>query len=916
MDDPNQQSSVQALFLNDLRADLSQITAIIDGKYGRAQWPKLLLLFEHISGCAKLANYPLIAQHASAVGSFLQHGLESDQTPYTSCVLVLKDGVRLLELILEEKGESVPWIHLAERWQASVPHFLQKPIAKSLSSDQPAVKPASIAAEGQELEVFLALFADELERQVTELNRALLKLEHDREDPQTLQILMSAAHSIKGAARAVDLAPLARLAHLMEERLVTAQHKQAVINETCFEILFEAVDFLGRLSVLPSNTIHAAVDSQKDTIEALCSALELCLSRPKALFPVQQAVQQTSPSVTSSEVVSNSSDKPFKASNVRNEARTQHYRRSLRINAETLNLLMGLAGEALVESRWLAPFAQALMKFKRDHSKLSQSVDQLRLGLQELKVTPKLEVYFDELMKGFHASQQDMNERLGDFEMFASRYSNIAERLYRAVIESRLRPFVDIIGPLPRMVRDLAKQLNKKVRLEIYGEKTVVDREILEKLEAPLVHLLRNAVDHGIEDPVGRLKLGKAEEGLIIVHAQHRAGMLAIDIIDDGHGIDLEDIKEIIINKQLVSRETADHLSSAELYDFMFLPGYSTATAVTEISGRGLGLVIVQGFVQEVGGRLRLESTLNKGLALHMLLPLTLSVMRALLVQVAGELYALPLAKIDRVLSIERTEVIHLEQHPYFQSGDENIGLISANEILDLPSSQPLGENLSVVVISDQMSRYALVVERFVGEKELVLHELDPLLGKVPNISAGAFAEDGTPILILDIEDLMRSIDMLLSGGRLHGFNQGTDREAVKMRQKRILIVDDSITVREVECRLLANQGYAVATAVNGVDGWNAVRTGQYDLVITDIDMPRMNGIEFVRTIRSDIRYRHLPVMIVSYKEREEDRIQGLDAGANYYLAKSSFHDEALVVAVRDLIGEPLTSSVSVEDKQ
>jgi two-component system sensor histidine kinase and response regulator WspE len=207
--------------------------------------------------------------------------------------------------------------------------------------------------------------------------------------------------------------------------------------------------------------------------------------------------------------------------------------------------------------------------------------------------------------------------------------------------------------------------------------------------------------------------------------------------------------------------------------------------------------------------------------------------------------------------------------------------------------------------LSDHISSYGIVVDKFLGEKELVLQEFDTRLGKIPDISSGALLEDGMPVLIVDVDDMVRSIDNILTRGRLQKLTYSAEEAGVARYKKRVLVIDDSITVREVECRLLQNQGYDVQSAVNGVDGWNALRMSNYDLVVTDVDMPRMNGIELVRLIRADPKLHNLPIMIVSYKERDEDRLLGLEAGANYYLTKSSFHDETLVNAVLDLIGEP-----------
>jgi two-component system sensor histidine kinase and response regulator WspE len=277
-------------------------------------------------------------------------------------------------------------------------------------------------------------------------------------------------------------------------------------------------------------------------------------------------------------------------------------------------------------------------------------------------------------------------------------------------------------------------------------------------------------------------------------------------------------------------------------------------------------------------------------------------VLRTLMFEVKGQPYALPLTRIDRVLSVPPQEVLAVEDRQYVRVDDQNIGLVDATQVLDLGSSERPAGNLHVVTLSDRLNRYGLVVDRLLGEHDLVVIPLPTRLGKVPNVSAGAILEDGSPVVILDSEDLVRSIDNLLTHGRLRKLGQQT--RAAKAARKRVLVVDDSLTVREVERRLLENRGYEVTVAVDGMDGWNAVQGSRFDLVVTDVDMPRMDGIELVKRIKGVASTKSLPVMIVSYKDQEEYRTRGLEAGARYYLTKSSFHDETLIDAVRDLIGE------------
>jgi two-component system sensor histidine kinase and response regulator WspE len=464
-----------------------------------------------------------------------------------------------------------------------------------------------------------------------------------------------------------------------------------------------------------------------------------------------------------------------------------------------------------------------------------------------------------------------------------------------------MRPFADGVRAFPRMVRDVGRSLGKQVRLEIVGEATQVDREILEKLDAPLGHLLRNAIDHGIESPAERLAAGKPPEGVVRLEARHSAGLLQIIASDDGRGMDLDKLRMAVVERKLTTTEIAGRLSEAELLEFLFLPGFSLKGSVTEISGRGVGLDVVQNMIKEVRGTIRVSSDAGKGARFLLQLPLTLSVLRTLLVEIGGEAYAFPLAHVLRTLRLPRREISVLEGRQYFMFENRSIGLVSAHQVLGGSEPESVGEDLAVIIVGETGSAYGLVMDRFLGERELVVQPLDKRLGKIKDIAAGALMEDGSPVLIVDVEDLRRSVDKLVEMGRLNKVEQSAGTE--KKTRKRVLVVDDSLTVRELERKLLDHGGYEVEVAVDGMDGWNAVRTGRFDLVVTDIDMPRMDGIELVTLIKKDENLKSLPVMIVSYKDRDEDRRRGFDAGADYYLTKSSFQDETLLRAAVDLIG-------------
>jgi two-component system sensor histidine kinase and response regulator WspE len=575
----------------------------------------------------------------------------------------------------------------------------------------------------------------------------------------------------------------------------------------------------------------------------------------------------------------------------------------LRLSAQSLNRLLGLASESLIETRRLRPFADKLLRLKRLNAHSADALGEYRDAMSHASLDDRTRALLIEAEERARASEQYLLQCLAEIEAIDQRASGLSQRLYDEALACRMRPFEDGMGRFGRLVRDLARDLGKQARLEIVGTSTSVDRDILEQLDAPLGHLLRNAVDHGVETPDERLLAGKPAEAVIRIEARHNAGLLHVSVIDDGRGIDLAALRTAIVQRGFTDEPTAARLTDAELLEFLFLPGFSMKGSVTDVSGRGVGLDAVQAMARQVRGVVRAMVREGGGTEFQLQLPLTLSVVRALLVDIDGEAYAFPLATVVRALQLPRDRIEVIEGRQHFAFEGEQIGLVMAHQLFDSAEPDLQGESIAIVVVRDAHNSYAVVVDRFIGERELVVQPLDARLGKIPDIEAAALAEDGSPILVIDVVDLIRSIEKLTSLGRLRHLRHDA-REVAGPRRKRVLVVDDSLTVREVERKLLVQHGYEVEISVDGMDGWNAVRGGQFDLVVTDVDMPRMDGIELVTLIRQDHRLAATPIMIVSYKDREEDRRRGLEAGADYYLAKSSFHDTAMLQAVIDLIGE------------
>ncbi|OEC70841.1 hybrid sensor histidine kinase/response regulator [Pseudomonas sp. AP19] len=744
----------------------------------------------------------------------------------------------------------------------------------------------------------LELFSLEADAQTQVLSAGLLALERNPTQADQLEACMRAAHSLKGAARIVGVDAGVSVAHVMEDCLVSAQENRLYLQPEHIDALLQGTDLLMRIAT-PGNDVGSA------DIDAYVALMERLLDPSQPTVRVEPA---PAPTPAPAPVIEELSPEPEPAPAVmpsaprQNKPMTEGGERVLRVTAERLNSLLDLSSKSLVETQRLKPYLASMQRLKRIQSNSARALETLDGQLRALDLSLEAQEALADTRRLLSEAQALLAEKTAELDEFGWQAGQRAQVLYDTALACRMRPFADVLAGQVRMVRDLGRSLGKQVRLEIEGEKTQVDRDVLEKLEAPLTHLLRNAVDHGIEMPEQRMLAGKPAEGLIRLRASHQAGLLVLELSDDGNGVDLERLRGTIVDRHLSPLETAQRLSEEELLTFLFLPGFSLRDKVTEVSGRGVGLDAVQHMVRQLRGAVVLEQTAGQGSRFHLEVPLTLSVVRSLVVEVGEEAYAFPLAHIERMCDLAPDDIVQLEGRQHFWHEGRHVGLVAASQLLQRPPGQSNEETLKVVVIRERDAVYGIAVERFVGERTLVVLPLDDRLGKVQDISAGALLDDGSVVLIVDVEDMLRSVDKLLNTGRLERIARRS-QQATEAPRKRVLVVDDSLTVRELQRKLLLNRGYEVAVAVDGMDGWNALRSEDFDLLITDIDMPRMDGIELVTLLRRDTRLQSLPVMVVSYKDREEDRRRGLDAGADYYLAKASFHDDALLDAVIELIG-------------
>ena len=756
------------------------------------------------------------------------------------------------------------------------------------------------------------LFRMEAEEQVRVLQTDLMKLESGESSAAILEGLMRASHSLKGAARIVGLDVVVRLTHAMEDRFVAAQAGRE-LDSADVDRMLAATDWLAQMQPLEEAEVGTWLETNSAAIDACAAMFRQAEQAPAETAPqldgsVPQPQEpsdvEAPPAATPTPIApvvekANSRHAPVAVPVSTHDAtavdrdifaqggkeeRAQR-ERIVRLTTERFDHLMSLSAETLVSARQLAAWGESFQHGLRAVGKTLQQ-------MQEVADDQPMPIM---LRNDLERHIAVLGTQMVDVDQAARANERTTERLYRAVLGGRLRPFSEGISGVPRLVRDTSRELGKPVKLEVAGDDTRVDRDILDRLEAPISHLVTNAIDHGIESPAERVALGKPAEAHLRIRARHENGRLVITVRDDGKGIDPEQIRKRVIHRNLAPAETAAGLTESELLEFLFLPGFSTRDVTSHLSGRGVGLNVVQSMVQEAGGAVVVTSIQGAGTTFRLTLPVTRSVIRVIRVLAEGELFSVPMVRVDHVAYAEPNAEA---EKPQVLWNERTYPVVSLASLLGL-ADHPLPKGSIPLLFS---GNFAFAVDRFVDQAELSVRRLDPRLGKIPGVSAASLDENGSPLLILDMDDLIQTA----SG------NPATTGTSLRddSLAPHILVVDDSHTVREMERRLLVRSGYTVSTAQNGAEAWNLLRLNEYDLLISDVDMPQMNGIELVTRVRANPRLLRLPVIILSYKDREEDRKRGLDAGADFYLTKGSFDNGNFLQAVVDLIGDaaPLAS--------
>ena len=752
---------------------------------------------------------------------------------------------------------------------ASVEDVNRADLASTVTSPV-AVKSKSAARSGVAETSLEALFAQEVEQQSVELTRHLLQLEAFPDRLEPIRSLLRAFHSIKGAARTVGVNEIVELTHLLEDKFTAIAKGNAAADSGFIELVLQGVDAMKARANDLANTDASALTGINAKLVA--------------------GTGEWSP--VSDTVAGRGAAAPTSLSGALDDDPV------LRVRASQISHVINLASSVSVEGQRLDGFAQTQLRLRRQLTGVRWHVDEI---LQRHAITLQssgLGAELSSLRARLDRARFTLNLSVDDFSTFARGSQQLNARLLHAASGARLRPFGDLTASYPRLVRDLARKLGKQARLVIEGDRLDVDRDVLFALDMPLTHLLRNALDHGLEAPAVRSASGKSAEGQLRLAASFRGGLLVVELSDDGAGVDPEKVRKRLIETGQFDRESAALLDLNALHESLFVAGFSTREKVTETSGRGIGLDAVQQMVRDIDGTTRLESKFGSGTRFEIQVPISRVMLRALLIEVEGELCAFALTRVSRVVRAVARDLVVDGGIRYLPLDGKNIGLIGLAEQLEFGRTR-YRETISVVVFENLGRAIGCVVERIVGEADLATQALDRRLGRVSDVASVALTSEGVGVIVLDVDDILRAA----FDPRRRVLARSADEVLEVNHGKRVLVVDDSISVRELERQLLSAAGYQVEVAIDGEDAWQKLNHSDFELMVTDIDMPRLDGIALTRSVRQDARLRRLPVIIVSYRNTPQDHARGMEVRADRYLTKSDFDDERFLSAVIDLIG-------------
>ncbi|MDP3120470.1 MAG: chemotaxis protein CheW [Sulfuricurvum sp.] len=816
-----------------------------------------------------------------------------------------------------------------------------------------------------EFEEILQDFLVESFELIEQLDQDLVELETRPDDLELLNRIFRVAHTIKGASSFLNFDTLTHLTHHMENILNLARHGDIIIDAGIMDVILESIDLMKALLVRIRDTrsddgldvsacvvrLDAAVNGETPAAEAAPEPVAAIIETPEEadysgmsdaeveaeierLIAVKQAevAQKRTEGVSAPSV---DEEEPDYSGMSDAEVEAEIERLLAQKNAEAAAKRANKSSESTVDDTPVAvpapvvvptpaPTAQAAPVAKpaapaaaprpaapkEDADAKGASVEQtIRVDVKRLDHLMNL---IGELVLGKNRLikiNDDVEERyegeafLEELNQVVSIVSLVTTDLQIAVMKTRMLPIGKVFNKFPRMIRDLSRELNKKIELDISGEDTELDKSIVEEIGDPLVHIIRNSCDHGIETGDVRVAAGKEEGGTIQLKAYHEGNHIVIQIIDDGKGLDTDMLKSKAMEKGLITEKEADGMTDKEAYGLIFRPGFSTAAQVTSVSGRGVGMDVVKTNIEKLNGMIDIDSELGQGTSMKLKIPLTLAIIQALLVGVQEEYYAIPLASVLETVRISKDEIYTVENRSVMRLRDEVLSLVHIGDIFEVERVFDNSEHAYVVVLGLAESKIGLIVDTLIGQEEIVIKSLGEYLKGIEGIAGATIRGDGGVTLIVDVAALMQMAKSVKStvgdegsGGKKLGAKNSASDYCV-------MIVDDSKTDRTIMRKSLEPMGITLVEAVDGVEAMNILKQGDhfFDAMLIDIEMPRMDGYTLAGEIKKYNKYKNLPLIAVTSRAGKADRMRGVESGMVEYITKPYSFDYLMNVVKRNI---------------
>jgi two-component system chemotaxis sensor kinase CheA len=776
------------------------------------------------------------------------------------------------------------------------------------------------------LKKLLATFKIEAQEHVNAISSGLITLEKaaaavaDSDVSRATQMeiietIFREAHSLKGAARAVNMMEIESICQWLESIFAALKRREATSSPELFDVLHRAVDTLGKLLLVTGTEQTAEAQSRvSELAEQLERASKGVIPAPKqeesrkieGEIPSSPKRELLHPSKEMAGSRSLAEEKPMVAETVRIPAAKLD---SVLLQTEEL-LFAKLSARQRAEE--LREIHSTLSSWKKNWTKVHADVGALQRSFEKVDtingqgktISGRTRVFeFLEWNGGFVKSLENRIAALAASMSHDQRsIDGMVDTLLEDMKKVLMFPFASLLEMFPKLVRDLSRDRGKEVELEIQGGDIEIDRRILEEMKDPLIHLIRNCIDHGIEKPAERERKKKPPRGsLSITISQKNGSKVEILIADDGAGVDAVKVRSAAVKLGIVTEEEVERLKEHETLALIFQSGVSTSRIITEVSGRGLGLAIVREKVEKLSGAVSVKTHQDAGTTFRILLPLTLARFRGMLVRVGEHLFVLPTTNVERVMRVNKEEIKTVENRETIPVNGQAVSLVRLEHVLNVPAKEAAGADsnkVPIVILGSEEKRIAFLVDEILDEHEVLVKRLGKQLSRVRNFAGAAVLGSGKVVPIVNVPDLMKSAVKAPpeTVGAL------APVEVSEAKRKSVLVAEDSITARTLLKNILESAGYSVKTAVDGVDALTALKTEDFDIVVSDVDMPRMSGFDLTAKIRSDKKLADLPLVLVTALESREDRERGIDVGANAYIVKSSFDQSNLLEVIKRLI--------------